>query len=282
MIDNILMKLTEVNNIKEIIKALNPYPIKDKNNNQLQYYFGKLENLRIKINPYEHSIVIIGSLPKFLYGNNDISFTRSDIEKAINKLNEILKIDLNQGNVYKLEISDNIIMKHGVNQYLQFLGFSKRLKRNDYKGTIYFNNKRKTLAFYDKSKEMRKRKLYPISDNILRYELRFYKRFAKQLKIKEIKVYMLYDEIFYIKLCKLWVKNYLNIIKLNFDVRLISLLGFKSKNINDLMIELESYNSQDKANMKRKLIKHLSIDNYGNSMITELTTKLKNSILHYR
>jgi hypothetical protein len=79
------------------------------------------------------------------------------------------------------------------------------------------------LAFYDKCKEQRKKgedvpELYE-GKNVLRYEQRYSKRIAQQMKVPEVTGSMLYDEAFYIGMLNRWRDTCRDIQKVN-DVNL--------------------------------------------------------------
>jgi len=172
---------------------------------------GYIGNLRVKLNP--NGILVEGSLPKFLHGSNFESFSKNETKEAINKLSDSLQLNFKPGVIKRIDVAANIKMDNPVNLYFDNLGKSKHYKRSIYgkNETLYYNNYKKKMAFYDKGKEMKRKKNYPENlsrDNYLRYEFRLLCRITDQLHLPIVTVEMLYNEVFYSALINMWVNEY--------------------------------------------------------------------------
>lgn len=180
-------------------------------------YKGNFQNLLCKINQY--GITLYGSLPKYFYGDNLQVLTRSDTQKAIQKLSDEIGLPLNESNIYRIDIGNNFAMKEPINAYLCCLGDSSRLEKKPYKHGLQYSNKSKTLSFYDKISDMKRHKesvpeLFR-TQNILRYEIHLTKGIKKQFGLKELKASKLYQENLYIRLLDKWKNEYFSIERIN-------------------------------------------------------------------
>lgn len=181
--------------------------------------FGSLGGLKITV--YESSLYIVGSLSKFLNGSNIYPLNRKETERAMQKLSNELGADISTATVSYLEFGNAFLMENPVEEYLKRLGSLPRLHRNPQQGSLYYQHQgeqRKSLVFYDKKLEMKKRK-DPLPDgfqncNILRYELRFKHRLPQQIGWHEtITASTLYDRQFYKRMQSLYRENYFAIVK---------------------------------------------------------------------
>ena len=182
--------------------------------------FGSVGGLKVSI--YTGGISIIGSLPKFIYGNNVCSFDRHSTQRAIEKLSDIFHINIADADVTGIEFGTNFPMKHKVTDYLSKLGEMPRLSRYHFEpSTLYYKgrgkNTPKVFAFYDKLSEAEAKGMdYPSGvsgENLLRYEMRLTGRLKTQLGIADLQASTLYDRTFYRKLVKLYQNSYYSISK---------------------------------------------------------------------
>lgn len=183
-------------------------------------YFGSLGGLKVTI--YESSIYIVGSLSKFYNGSNIYTLNRRDTERAVQRLSEALGANVSTAKVSYLEFGDAFLLQNPVEEYLKRLGSYPRLHRNPQPDTLYYQHRGKeqpkTLCFYDKTKELRKKKeILPDGlngQNILRYELRFKHRLPQQIGWHEtITAATLYNRQFYKKMVGLYRESYFAISK---------------------------------------------------------------------
>lgn len=183
-------------------------------------YFGSLGGLKVTI--YTSSIYIVGSLSKYYNGSNIFTLNRRDTERAVQKLSDELGADVSTAKVTYLEFGDAFVMQSPVEEYLKRLGHYPRLYRNSQPDTLYYRHRGivqpKTICFYDKTKELRKKK-ETLPDglngqNILRYELRFKNRLSRQIGWQDsITASTLYDRQFYKKMVSIYREVYFAISK---------------------------------------------------------------------
>lgn len=183
---------------------------------------GTLNGLKVSIS---EGIVKIkdGSLCKYYLGDNLQTLTRKDAGRAIEKLSDSLHLPMGKASVTRLDLAQNLIMKHPVDVYLHHLGTKKGSTRLEEPTGLYYNVRDGRLCFYDKLKECKQHReeipeLYQ-GKNVLRIEQRYLGRIAKHLNVEEVLGNTLADEAFYISLLDNWKEAYYSIEKVN-DVEL--------------------------------------------------------------
>lgn len=184
--------------------------------------FGSLESLKVSI--YPNGLSIIGSMPKYLYGNNICPLDRHTTAEAIEKIADALHISLSEAKVTGFEYGCNFVMKHRVKEYLDRLGDMPRLQRYRFNPqTLYYKHRGqeqpKVFAYYDKIADARKKKM-PIPDglqneNLLRCEIRLDGRLAYQMGVQEVKAFTLSDRHFYRLVMDRFQSAYFSISKIN-------------------------------------------------------------------
>ncbi len=181
------------------------------------YITGNLQNLNILIG--ESGISIKGSLAKWFLKSNTETLTRSDTKRAIEALSDTMNLSLSTAKITRVDVAKNFIMNHPTGIYYPYLGdcqFYKRFTKSD---ALYYENPNRIKLFYDKNAEAKFRgeEVHNIlkNQNLLRFEVRFIKRFNKLLNVPELTAQMLYDEEFHINLVNKWVKEYETINKLS-------------------------------------------------------------------
>jgi hypothetical protein len=175
-----------------------------------------IKNLNVTIK--EKEIVIIGSICKYLYGNNQRTLTLADTKKAFDKLSDELQIPVDKFQVMRIEAGTNIVVNHKVDFYFQFLGPLTRYKfYPPVDGTYYYRNTLNKLVFYDKMKEQNRAGVTRIPEfqgkNVLRYEITFLKSIAKSFRRSKITVEDLYNPEFYKEVVLRWQDTYKKIYK---------------------------------------------------------------------
>ena len=179
---------------------------------------GTLGNLKITLNEYQIKIKD-GSLCKWYLGDNLQTMGRKDIERAIEKLSDILHLPIDKAQVTRIDVAQNFAMKFPPSVYMQHLGQMRNAARLEEPNSLYYRKTDCCLCFYDKAKEQKAKKetlpeLYE-GRNVLRYEQRYERRIAKHLEVSEVRASMLYDEAFYINLLNRWRDDYKSIQKIN-------------------------------------------------------------------
>ena len=243
--------------------------------------FGSVGGLKVSI--YTGGISIIGSLPKFIYGNNVCLFDRHSTQRAIEKLIDIFHINIADADVTGIEFGTNFPMKHKVTDYLSKLGEMPRLSRYHFEpSTLYYKgrgkNTPKVFAFYDKLSEAEAKGMdYPSGvsgENLLRYEMRLTGRLKTQLGIADLQASTLYDRTFYRKLVKLYQNSYYSISKnVQLKDNAMSEIKTVSDAINTLMARLLS--QTDKAQIVAFLDELRAAQVFNDS---KYYTRLKNKI----
>lgn len=185
---------------------------------------GSLENLKLTIS--RSRLKVDGSICKWYLGNNLQTLGRGDTKQAIEKLSDILHLPMCQANVSRIDLAQNFIMKYEPAVYYNHLGSLQYYSRFLQSNSLYYQNGKRQLVFYDKNKEVIARRgeipeLYN-GKQVLRYEMRYKTRLREQFKQPEVKTSLLYDERFYIDIVKRWQEEYnaiqkLNTISLNFE-----------------------------------------------------------------
>jgi len=259
---------------------------------------------------------VVGSLPKYLLGNNLEIFTRRSTEFAIEKLSDELHLPIKNATVTVLHIAANLIMTEPVKSYLMCLGEAKNYKKNIYESGLIYCNKLRAVEFYDKIEEMREKKVLIESNymnkNILRYELKIQRRIGRQMKSHPVNASMLYDEYFFSQVNRKWEEEYFKIKKIsklkfnglsemrsvkNLEAQL-ALIGLKTIGgeqdvINELKIEEERLKKKGKFDAKAKTDFHRlksKIRNLANTpaltepneCISELDEKIKQAAIILR
>lgn len=180
---------------------------------------GALGNLKVTINPYQ--IQIKNSMPKWYYGDNFSILSRSDTEKVIEKLSDSIHLPIKEAVVTRLDVAQNLMMRLPCIEYFNAMGELKGYTRVPMieVGTLYYNRPNMQLYFYDKNREAKVHReaipdLYQ-GRSVVRYELRCKQRLGRIFNVAEVNAAMLYDECFYMQVCKLWRDAYLQISKVN-------------------------------------------------------------------
>lgn len=183
--------------------------------------FGGLNGLKVTANMGYLSI--IGSLSKLLYPNNIYPLDRHTTSQAIEKLSDILHLDMSLAKVIGLEFGCCFAMKHPINMYLHRLGEMPKLSKgyfNDH--SLYYQSKgnppAKVFVFYDKKAEAKEKKMEiptGLRDaNLLKYEMRLNGKLSRQLKVPEVTASTLSEMDFYRLLVKRYQDGYFAITKL--------------------------------------------------------------------
>lgn len=179
---------------------------------------GYLGSLKVSVSPIW---VKVGnsSFAKWILDSNLKTLTRKDIQLGINKLSDLLHLPMDEAKVTRLDFGCNLIMKHPIETYKNYLGLLQWFTKLEQPNGLYYNGANCQLAFYDKLKEIKHNGLKPPElyndKNVLRYEVRIKHRLKEVLKVPEVTAKLLYDEQFYIGLWLFWRSYYYQIQKEN-------------------------------------------------------------------
>lgn len=172
---------------------------------------GELESISVSFS--DNGISIVGSLGKFLNGENLTNIDRNGIKRAIDKLSKKLGFEVNDAKVTSMEIGMNFKVKRPVSYYLPYFADFPRAERVQLTTTsIRFDAKEKKIAIYGKVEEMMndkkmKGKIPLDVGNVLRLEVRL-NRPARQLGWSGIDASTLYTEKFYNNLKTFYLGQY--------------------------------------------------------------------------
>lgn len=296
----------QFNNVEQNLD--NVSDIVDKETGEVIGYKGKVENLNISI--FNSGLSITGSLSKFMYNDNLFSLNQKTTKEAIYKLSDSLKINIDEAKISELEFGTNFIMKYPIKMYLDLLKNAPYLEAirttND---TLYFRSKGKTrgvrgknnkvLCFYDKKKEVENRKgLIPdafVNKNVLRYEIRYNGRLARQFKTEEVTANLLYSDKLYNKIKQDYCNNYNLIAKVNCfineskDIKTVSdaYKSYIASNINitnsvdnyiSCLKEQETFRyPKDYTRLKKKLnnLSTMAVNELDHNLSKELDNEIK-------
>lgn len=272
----------------------------------LVYLSGYLHNYKVNIS--ETGMSLKGSLAKYYLGDNLHTLTRSDSQRAIEKLSDEVRLPVNRAKVTRIDIAQNFLMRHEPKLYYSFLGASQYYKRIEQPDSLYYNNGMRTKLFYDKRAEAKAKGLnlpdVLTGQNCLRYEMRFSKRLPKQFNRSEVTAGILTDELFYMMAVKKWHQEYNSIqklreINLNFDnmktpkdfFRQLQLFAVHKIGQDKLLQTIDQMRLQgtfDKPEYYSRLRKELKQlcntpeQTTSSELITELDKKIDQACKHYR
>lgn len=192
---------------------------------------GYNNDLKIIVN--ENSVKIKdSSICKWYLNDNIKTMFRGDVQRAIEKLSDILHLPLAESKVTRLDLATNFLVEHDASLYYDGLGTLNHFSRSPVGSGLYYYGKNGLLLFYDKLKDAKAKGMIIPSlydgKNVLRYERRFKKRICQQLNCAELKVATLYDNQFYTQIIDRWVNDYQSINKIK-HVKKLDYTMVKSK-----------------------------------------------------
>lgn len=185
--------------------------------NGQQVITGDLNGLKVSIN--ENQIKVKGSVCKWQLGDNFQAMGRQDMERAVERLSDLLHLPMSRATITRIDVANNFITRHPAAVYINHLGLLKYSTRLQEPSGLYYAKRDERLCFYDKCREQRASggKIPDLfrDKNVLRYEQRYLKRLPQQFKVEKVTAAMLYDETFYIGLLQHWGDTYKAIKKIN-------------------------------------------------------------------
>lgn len=254
------LKQSQVPNVNLYAKLKNNHNIikePQSNSNPGSYYVGNLRNMRIyyNYNFRQEMVTITGSLCKFLLGNNFDILTRAGAEEAIKELSRALGFDISTAKVTHLDFGSTYMTKYPANIYIAHLGEYKRSPRVPCPNGAYYSynpKSRKQLYFYDKKAEAKHNgTAIPIqyaNRECTRFELRLKNRVASQTGEKEVIAAMLYNRVFFDKMCDMYLAEYKAVRKISDMIANPKiLLNRKQRNMFKTALEVEKFGGLNKA-----------------------------------
>jgi hypothetical protein len=242
MIDNICLKIPRKGN-EGILNHL-----QDKWRRDTNTYSGHIQNMGIFIGL--DSIIIHGSLAKYLNGENVSNITLWQVEEAIRKLENDIGISLATAIVKMVECGISIITNEQPAEYLKLFGYPARFTRHEYATmtgaeTVTYSTQTGAYQFsgYNKLLEVQRKKkqLIPAmfeGTNILRLEYRIVKRRGIKARFnRDLTTYDLFNPIIYRKLQNLFIEAYQAIPKFGGQYRIETLEKVTPKIWTELLAE---------------------------------------------
>jgi hypothetical protein len=312
MYDNLDFSLSrdKVNNIdflREVPKLLERTSEHYFNDNQDVCVTGYLGTLKVSVSNRAVKVKD-SSFCKWLLGDNLQGLYRGDVERGFDKLSDLLSLPMQDANVTRIDLAQNIIVKHDMGVYLNHLGNLQYYNRLTQNNGLYYQNGNGLLLFYGKVHESNIKGV-PVPEiykgrNVLRYERRFKKDLCKQFNMPELTVKSLYLEDFYVGIMDRWYNDYVRIQKLtdiHFDYTMVtgkkevyqqSVLYYVQQRGGLLNVLNEVKEAQKKKELtpKQALDLRLVYSEACNSelltskseLIQELDSKMKESLRFYR
>ena len=267
---------------------------------------GHLQNY--KANVSQSGISLKGSLAKYYLGDNIQTLTRSDSQRAIEKMQDETLLPIDLAKVTRFDIAANLLMRHEPKAYYSYLGDCQYYKRSQLPDSVYYSNSQRVKLFYNKAAEVKKQGLMlpevTTGYNILRYELRFTGRLTKQFNRSDIMVSTLTDEKFYIDAVNRWVHEYQSIDKkrdlnINYENmkspkdfnRWLQLYAVNDIGQDRLMLAIDemrlmqTFDKPEYYSRLKKELKQLCNDpdrSTSSELVTELDKKVSQISQHYR
>jgi len=191
-----------------------------------------------QVSSFSQGISLKGSLAKYHLGDNFKTLGRKSAQEAIESLSDRLSIDISKADVKRVDIAENLIMKHQHQAYYDLLGECGRFKRLLQPKSVYYQNGSKQSIFYNKVAEGKYRGLALPNvwdkKQVLRYEFRLMRKPHEQLNMASFRAESLYDEKVYMKMIGAWYEHYQSINK-------IRLQGFTGEVMNSAKLLERQY-----------------------------------------
>ena len=148
--------------------------------NDIRIFQGYLGNLRVRLNGSK--IVIDGSLAEFQFGSNIHTLNFETLKTILLEIGKILGVPIKLFKIIRFEIGANLIMKNSVHLYNKLFGEMSRYDKTNYpnfQGVLY-SNTLSSLQFYDKIRQLKRKKKLDLSgleyENLLRFEKKIQKK----------------------------------------------------------------------------------------------------------
>lgn len=189
---------------------------------------GYLKNMRIIAS--NKNLEVNGSIARYYNNTNALNFGWGLVQPAIEQLSYELGLPIENARISRLDIAANIEVENDINDYLVelfHLNHYTRIKKFDSSLRFENNSHSFNYCFYDKIKEMKKKKLivdpydfYIISKGakMMRVELQIQERLKLFLKMEEVRAYNLFSPDFCKLLAKEWFNLYMDIEKMAIPV----------------------------------------------------------------
>ena len=130
---------------------------KDISKNGIPKYDGWIRNIHFVIT--DHGIFLYGSPATFTYGNNFKTLKHNDLKMFMDELSDLLKCDVRQMCISRLDITDNLEMEYKPILYKRSMGNCQYMERVNYgKNGLKYKNHSREITLYDKLIEAKVKK----------------------------------------------------------------------------------------------------------------------------
>ncbi len=179
---------------------------------------GYLDSIKVRVTGQAVKIQD-SSLCKWFLGDNFKGLSRGDTRRAVEKLSDLLLLPMDRAAVTRIDVAQNLIMRHDKELYFDHLGSLQYFNRYQQNNGLYYSNGNNTLVFYEKVHEQQV-KGQPIPEmyrgrQVLRYEQRYKRRLLQTFNLPELRASLLYEPGFYCDLVNRWRSEYEKIKKIN-------------------------------------------------------------------
>jgi len=219
---------------------------------------------RVRLKQYPDWLSIIISLPKLLKGENISVLSLGQVEGAVHKLEDELRLDLTSSSLISVEVGVSVIVKEPPGRYLNLFGCHSERERHEWGRpgrlkTVSYQTPKGSYEFiaYDKNAEVVSKKekermtIPPVfrGSNVLRLEYKIVKRQGIKEKFKgDLSVHDLYDPVVYGRLKNLFHADYRKIQKTGGDVFWDCEFTLTPKGFRDLLAEQYLQEHPDQCN----------------------------------
>lgn len=162
-----------LSNVKEIIR------------DERTIYEGRIGSMEVHVKPSARNVFIMGSLPKYLNGNNLYPISKHSTDEAIEKLSDALSFDVADMNVSELEFGISLPTTYPPSCYLSRFSTMPDKCKVTQETTVYYMTKghKDDFYIYNKVKEIGRALPRELRNaNVLRMELRLRKGVASTLE----------------------------------------------------------------------------------------------------
>ncbi len=215
---NLWLSIEKIGNVdfSKIIQKMNGI-IKHYREDGNEYVTGYIENYKVTLS--NSGLSLKGSLAKYFLSDNFQTLSRSDTQRAVEKLSNELGLPMQKAKISRIDVAQNLLMDFKPESYYNYLSDCQYYTRSTLANSLYYSNKLRQKVFYNKVAEAKaKRVIIPDEwkdQYVLRYELRFKSRLPEQFNRSEVLASNLYEEEFYVLLFNKWHSEYLRINKVN-------------------------------------------------------------------
>jgi hypothetical protein len=172
---------------------------------------GVIRNLRVR--QKQDGVVITGSFPKFLHGENFTNLSRQEDQEAISAVESELGLSLHGCSVWSIETGATIPVNEPTSAYLAAWGQLSRHRKDVFgSGTITYVTKSRSFTGYDKQAETGLKCGIPPGQFSIRLELRI-KRGMGKIYGRYLDPWELTEQEMYSRQVQLWGKYYFRISK---------------------------------------------------------------------